>query len=171
MLSSIVKENIIKEYLVKIETDPESGRRVSERWLLNHNDGLFLHREDGPAVQQWDAETGVLVVEGYYRFGGESREGLPAVTERDPRTGETLSEVWSEHGAAHRDGDKPAVWFKDPETGVIHTEEYWQLGVMGREAGPAVIHRDPQTGLIIGKEFYRAGNFERLEGPETPSPT
>ena len=163
-----MNENIKKEYLVRIETDPESGRRVSERWLLNHKDGLLLHREDGPAVQQWNADTGVLVLEGYYRFGNESREGQPAKVERDPRTGETLSEVWSQYGSPHRDEDQPAIWFKDPDTGVVYTEEYWRLGVKDRANGPAVINRDPQTGAVLQTEFYLGGIFKHAESSADP---
>ena len=157
-----------REYLVKIEKDPDTNRKLREQWWANETRPL-LHREDGPAIQTWDKDTGVLVSEWHYFFGTRHRDDGPSRIERHPVTGETLSESWSYHDVLHRTDGGPALWRKDPETGVVTREEYWQSGVEHREGGgPAVIYRDRATGAVTYQGFYDEGDLIREEEPSPP---
>lgn len=57
-----------------------------------------LHREDGPAVIERDARSGIVVREEYWENDQLHREDGAAIIERGARTGEISSESFYENG-------------------------------------------------------------------------
>jgi hypothetical protein len=51
----------------------------------------------------------------------------PAVTEYDLETGNVVYEIWARHGQIHRD-DGPAMVDRDAHTGRITWSQWWQNG-------------------------------------------
>lgn len=151
---------IIREYTIRVFEDRETGIKTGELWQFERQ----LHREDGlPAELEWDPKTGVCTLEGYYLYGNPNRDGAPAIIRRHPITGEVIGETWAQ-GSLLRDGDLPAIWSKDPDTGIIEREEYYMDGVLHRDDGkPAVIIRDPKTGEVIQLEYHDYGEEIRVD--------
>ncbi|MEM1053799.1 MAG: hypothetical protein AAGI28_17080 [Pseudomonadota bacterium] len=147
-----------QEYIVRIRTDPETGSRLGEEWRLNSSEQL-LHREDGPALQEWSPKSGIKVRECYLLHGEYDKNGGPSKTERDPNTGTITLEEWRKCGALYREGGKPAYIEIDPETGVVVIEGYYEGGVEHRLNGPAVIVRDRESGRIISESYYVNGDM------------
>lgn len=156
-----------KQYLVVVESDEKTGARLRETWTL---DGL-RHREHGPAEREWDAKTGNLTLERYFLLGRPCRKDGPSTIEYDPVTQAVSGETWEFYGSLHREGNLPAFWQKDPKTGVVYIEEYWDGGVEHREHGPAIIHRNRNTGAVLKTEHYRNGDLVSAEALTRQEPT
>jgi hypothetical protein len=92
------------------------------------------------------------------------REGLPAWTIRDPDTGIVTRELWFESGVAHRD-DGPAEIYRDPKTGVTTQEVWIQNGKVYRHDGPAVIYRSPETGKVTKTHWVPHRDSMRPQEP------
>lgn len=151
------------ELVVQIRTDRQTGNPLREAWQLN-TDGREFHRPDGgPTFRKWNKDTGVLTTEEYHRYGVLHREDGPAATRRDPITGRTLSERWTLSHQLHREDGKPAIWWSDPETGIVIGEEYWERGERHRLDGPSVVARDRVTGEVTHTEYHHRG--QQLPGP------
>ncbi|MCP1469876.1 hypothetical protein J3E64_001558 [Sphingobium sp. OAS761] len=155
------------EYIVKTRTDQQTGRPLRESWQLNTDRREFHRPDGGPTIRIWNGETGVLTTEEYHRFGVLDRVDGPALTRRDPKTAEVLTERWQHDHQLHRDGGAPAHWWKDPETKIIVGEEYWENGQRHRADGPAVIARDRETGEVTHEEYHVRGQqiFDRPSPP------
>ena len=175
-----------ERYFVKIERDSKTGNVIGERWFNEHEQP---HRIGGPAIQRFDAESGRLIEQTYYKDnwpscredglhsiqydprtgvvtredwhdGGNRDPDLPSVTARDPKTGNIVWQVWTVNGVVHREGDLPARVTRDPETGIAVKTEYWFRNNPHRENGPAIIERDAHTGEITNEEYYRHGDLD-----------
>ncbi len=72
--------------------DPKTGNVVEERWL--RNDVTSRLESEGPAVINYDPETSKPVRHMYFADGNLHRIGGPAVIEFDARTGEVRSEEY-----------------------------------------------------------------------------
>jgi len=57
-----------------------------------------LHRNDGPAVIERDARSGIVIREEYWERNRLHREDGPAIIERAARTGKISSEVFYTNG-------------------------------------------------------------------------
>ncbi|MCD1624027.1 hypothetical protein [Citromicrobium bathyomarinum] len=136
------------EYRVRVITDRQTGKPLQECWLCPHGVDGF-HRDHGPAELDWDADSGVVIREGYWQFGRRHRDNGPAFIRRDPESGKVTSKSWIHHGRLHREDGKPALQEIDPETGVIFREEYHEKGKPHRLDGPALITRDRKTGEVV----------------------
>lgn len=179
-----------EKYIVKIERDSKSGNVIGERWFNKHEQP---HRIGGPAVQRFDAESGKLIEQAYYKnnrrscredrlhavytdsqtgivikeewHDGDGRDpDLPSVIGRDPKLGTVVWQCWTVNGDVQRDGDRPARITRDPETGIAVVTEYWYKNNPHRKNGPAIIERVSQTGAITNEEYYWNGDPE--SGPD-----
>lgn len=182
----IMKFTNAENYIVKIERDSKTGNVVGEGWFNEHEQP---HRIGGPAVQRFDAESGKLTEQAYYKNNLPSHrdDGLhaiqydpqtgvviredwkdgangdpeaPSVIERDPKLGTITWQVWLVNGKVQRDGDRPARIARDPETGIAVTTEYWLENDPHRENGPAIIRRDAHTGAVTYEEYLWHGSLD-----------
>lgn len=180
-----------EKYIVKIERESKTGNVIGERWFNEHEQP---HRIGGPAIQRFDAESGKLIEQAYYKDnrrsyredglhaihidpvtdvvikedwkdGGDRDPNLPSTIERDPKTGNIVWQVWTVNGAVQRDGDQPARVTRDPETGVAVIAEYWHNNNPHREVGPARIERDAQTGEITNELYFLHGDLDYQRDP------
>ena len=78
----------------------------------------------------------------------------------DPRTGAVIKERYEdEDQRLHREGGLPADWQKDPDTGVVFDEWYFERGEQHRLSGPAEIRRDRETGKTLEAHWYQHGAY------------
>lgn len=74
--------------------------------------GDDLDREGGPAVTETNLKTGVVTKEEYWRNGRlDRRDGGPALVERDPATGQVTVEGWYQDDQQHRDNGPSLVGY------------------------------------------------------------
>ncbi len=154
------------EYLVE-EKEDDQGRLLKRTWRDPRSGRP--HRIDGPAILEFDPETGAVIREAWmnYHKGGHHREDdLPAEIRRWPKTGVVMIERYYRRGQLHRDGDKPAEIYRDSQTGQINGLIYCVDGDRFREGDrPAVQEFDPVTGALTREEFYHEGKLHRDHGP------
>jgi hypothetical protein len=141
------------------------------------------HRDenDGPAWIRRDNETGVAVVEEYWRDGHFYRKGGPAIIERTPEgivtheaywrgermrdpgegpsaiwydtQGRRQSEAWFDAGGRHRDAAKGPGRVSYLSGGRVQEDFYVDGEYRPASLGPASITRD-QEGNILWEEFW-----------------
>ncbi|MBL1437507.1 MAG: hypothetical protein COB08_015060 [Rhodobacteraceae bacterium] len=142
------KPHCIDRAAVTIESIA-TGKIVEEKYYVNGQ----LHRKDGPAERSFSV-TGVVEMECWYLNGEEHREDGPDTVFRHPETGKILSEGWALNGKTHR-VDGPAYISIDYETGVVVEEDWMQHGEYFRaDGGPACITRDPITGEVTHEAYW-----------------
>jgi hypothetical protein len=74
--------------------------------------GRHLDREGAPAVTETDLKTGVVTREEWWKNGEYDRkDGGPAFVTRDPNTGEVTSEEWYQNGWEHRDNGPSSIGY------------------------------------------------------------
>ena len=108
------------EVTVKVEQFESGVLYQFEDWRL---DG-YLHRDlDQPARIWRNPDTGIVLLEEYFRFGQNHRDQNlgPAITSYDQQ-GPPERTVWCVDGKKHRDGDEPAVLHIDLVPGVVTAE-------------------------------------------------
>lgn len=122
-----------REYRV-VEQRDDRGSLLSRRWQTSPD--LRFGREEGPAVENFDPESGT-----------------------------TIRRVWifPDGVGKHSFDDHPASINIDPDSGVITSEEYYDCGIMHREGGPAEIHRDAKTGGVTFTAYYKDGRMHRYD--------
>ena len=147
-------------YSVRIWRAPDSKRILKVEW---RDDEGALHKPDGPAVEEW-APSGELVLQEFFRHGKRHREDGPASITWDPKGHLLVREVWSEEGRFHREGDLPALIERDPITGVTVTAKFYQHGELHRDGGPASIIRDPESGIAIRQLWMQHAKCHRSAG-------
>jgi len=140
-------------YSVEIVRNVETGNVERESWTV---DGR-LNRIGFPAYQEFDPETGVLTVAGYYQFGLPEREDGPFEQHWDPKTGVCILERYCRGGKEHRDNDLPSTIRRDAKSGKVIEENYCQFGVKHRHHGPAKLLYDPDTGYVYYEEWCVRG--------------
>ncbi len=155
-MSSLIDET----YEVQIQRHPETRRIVSRRVLMNG----FLHNEDGPAIEEFDAVTGGLTRTEYYINGDRHCVGGAALSVWDGETGALLVECFAERGSYHRLGGEPAVRHFAKETGEATMIKFYQRGSLHRIDGPAFVKLDAETGVITFEEWRIAGKLHRGDG-------
>lgn len=95
---------------------------------------------------------------------GLHREEGPARFDRDPETGVITWEDWYNNGLQHRQ-DGPAHVERDRISGIITCEEWRSGGRKHRDNGPAEIIRDATTGVTVLEAWWRHGKRHRIDGP------
>jgi hypothetical protein len=138
--------------------DPETSQLEREVWIDRFNHGK--HRDGNlPSDISIDPQTGVVILEEYYRNGRLHRDDDgPAEIYRNSETGQITGLIFRHEGDRHRDGDLPAEQDFDPATGALVREEYFRSGVRHRDNGPAIIEYDTSGQPIpTSLEYYRDG--------------
>tara|TARA_B100001989_G_C24540295_1_gene467138 strand:- start:938 stop:1534 length:597 start_codon:yes stop_codon:yes gene_type:complete len=80
------------------------------------------------------------------------------------KNGEWIREEWTNKDGDHyRDGDQPAYLERDPKSGVIYLEKFYENGLLGRKDKdlPSIIGRDIETGKMIYQGFYLSDQIDR----------
>ncbi len=104
-----------------------SGRVISKSWYLNGEDND--HRINGPSYVEFDETNGRVCHATWCRNGKLFRENGPAVINRDTETGVIYYEAWIVNNQYHRSGGKPAIIYRDSETGETTSALYYKNGV------------------------------------------
>tara|TARA_R110002033_G_scaffold30893_8_gene67960 strand:+ start:281 stop:769 length:489 start_codon:yes stop_codon:yes gene_type:complete len=91
-------------HVVDCEVD---GIVIRELWLMNKQ---LIHREDGPAATEYDAD-GFITSKTWYKYGEKHRDGKPAEIRYHKRKGVTMKK-WYKDGNLHRE-DGPAYMSYD----------------------------------------------------------
>ena len=151
-------ENLGDDVTVKREyTNDETPILILEEWYLNHQ----LHREDGPAHQQWEIVNGqhILVLEVWWLNDKWHRVNGPAYQRWEIVNNEPIliQEVWWLNNNLHR-VDGPAVQrWEIVNSEPILTWEVWRLNNnLHRVDGPAYRKSDIIQGqpVLIREEWY-----------------
>jgi len=76
---------------------------VEENWCIHNkrdpNLGMWYHREDGPAIINYDARTQKVIAEKWFRNDKLHRsDGGPAVQTWDSITGKPMGRHWFSNG-------------------------------------------------------------------------
>lgn len=127
---NFIKDNEHSPFAVVVEFGPMDG----------------LHREDGPAVLCFHAETHLPISTAHFNNGRMGRQNGPCREEFDPIGRHVFFYNWNEQGRLHCE-DGPAQ--------LIHGNfEYWLNGIQV----PSKVVMDPQ--LITLKEIQQQQNIE-----------
>lgn len=129
-----------------------------------------LYRVGGPALQVFDAETGIVVEERWCERQSvmefRSSLDLPAIIQRCAETRTVTKEMYFDEGGNGRENGKPAEIHRDPYTGMVTKEIYRVNGMEHRdEDRPAIIEYDPETGKVKREEYYFEWELHREGGP------
>lgn len=172
-------------YVCDARTDASGGRAYTE--VQYHVRGQY-HRDpcDGPALTRRDNETGVLLLEEYWRDGFYHRESGPVSIERTPEgvvtfeyhvprdgdpgdrpshirrdaQGRLLSETWFIYPGAYRHASEgPGYVSYDPATGTRREEYFLDDSHQPASHGPAIVARD-RNGKVLWEKFW---DGERME--------
>jgi hypothetical protein len=172
---------------------PEILKRFGVRQVeveICQRNGVY-DRSAGPAFLVFNAATGQLLEEAWYRGGREHRIGAPARREWFAPSGELKRESWMVDGRLHRDGGAAEQRFHSDLTlasevwavhGTLHREdgpartvrlasgvyehlEWCLAGKRHRVGGPAVVARDYCTGRVTFELWAREGVPFREDGP------
>jgi len=77
--------------------DPETGNKIAESYYRFGY--LGSPDKETPAVRYWDAKTQNVVLEMFYYVDDLNREdGLPAIIEYDPETGDVIRQEFYQNG-------------------------------------------------------------------------
>ena len=140
---------------------PTTGKLWREEWMRNG----ALFRETGPAVTDWDPGGRTPHYQCWVGTGGIHRAGAPAEIFRDVETGNITEERFYWHGVEHNHVVHSAMNLK-AQTGIIDTEVWRRYGKLTREGDfPAVVHRDPISGAVLLEEYWQDGRRHRENGP------
>lgn len=154
------------EYYVLEEFD---NQQRLERRIWHTASTRETHREGGPAVEEFDPETGKLIGEIWFnRYNhGQHRDGnKPAEISIDPDTGIVTHELYYRFGRLHRDDGGPAQIFRDETSGVVSSCVYYIEGYRHRDGDkPAFQDFDPDTGQLVREEYYQNDVLHRDIGP------
>ncbi|MEO1149678.1 MAG: hypothetical protein AAFW83_01695 [Pseudomonadota bacterium] len=165
----------------------EHGVCFEETWRRDNK----VDRDGGPAVTRRSLSTGELIFIRYMRNGKEFRRDGPSTIEID--TGSRIEWFKSDSVCGNEDGifmritdletgmligishvredglghktEGPAVWHRDPDTGVLIYEEYCLDGEQHRLDGAAYIERSKDTGITTLEEYRVHGQLHRSDGP------
>lgn len=166
MVISSVNEICDIEYFVLEEFDDQ--HRL-ERRTWHTASSRETHREGGPAVEEFNPETGKLVGEIWidiYKHGRHRDGNLPAESSIDPHSGIVTHELYYRFSRLHRDDGGPAKIYRDKDTGVVHCCVYCREGLRHRDGDlPALQDFDPETGHLVREEFYENDVLHRDYGP------
>ena len=146
-----------KTYSVEIDYDPVSGKIISERW--RNQNGKFDRPCDLPAYIQYCPDTGIPIHQRWHDGIAQQRmNDKPAVIVTNSSTGSIVVESYEIMNQCHREGDKPALIYRD-ESGNLIEESYWQHGKCHRNPslGPAKIYYDEVTGEKSEIEYWFNG--------------
>lgn len=102
--------------------DPETNLLTEERW--EDEKGNTSRVDGGPAMREWDAVTGKLVYELWYRDDVPHRLAQPAKIFYASDGQTILATEWYHHGRRHR-LDGPAVIEIDGTSGTHSKSEWW----------------------------------------------
>lgn len=133
-----MSNEIQNKYEVIQVLDEASNALVRELWFDERGK---LGRTNGPALQEFDPTSGMLLKRAYYLHGRVHRpeEDGPAYQNWSPKTGKLTSEGYQVQGKGHRSGGKPALIDYDEYTGEITRQWFMEHGV----------DIDPQTGKAL----------------------
>lgn len=93
-------------------SDPSMNVNVSTVRRDEWRTGRLLDREGAPAVTETDLKTGVVTREEWWKNGKyDRRDGGPAFVTRDPDTGQVTSESWMQDGLDHRDNGPSLIGY------------------------------------------------------------
>lgn len=154
------------EYLVD-ETFDEDGSLEKRVWM--HPDSYMFHRENAPAIEFYDPESGQLSGEMWideYNHGRHRGDNLPSNISIDPQTGVVTMEQYYRHGRLHRDDYGPTQIYRDGITGKITELKFHFEGELHREDDlPAFQEFDSTTGAPLREEFFHRNEHHRINGP------
>lgn len=86
--------------------------------------------------------------------------------ETDLETGVVVEERYTWDWETHRDSKEgPALIERDPETGHITCEMYYEYNQRHRDGGPAFISYSYTDGSVMRQQWYRRGHLHRADGP------
>jgi hypothetical protein len=129
---------------------------MTTQYILKHKNGTFyykdremtiLHREDGPAVEEYSGSKY------WYLDGKRHRVDGPAVEEYGG------SKYWYLHGKRHRE-DGPAIEY-------AYGDKYWYLhGKFHREDGPAIEYAYGSKLWYLNGNLYREEEHKKLTTKE-----
>lgn len=163
-------EEELQEYRVIVGFDKATKVLTSERW--QNQFGELHHPLGQQAIRTWDAESGELTSELYYRNGRLHRDGdEPAEIYYEPGFHEPIAiqQTWYQDGVQSRANGLPSRTRTDAGTEVVLLEVYTDVrGRIHRDGDlPAVIRRHALSGETLSCEHYSHGT--RLDPESTPS--
>lgn len=158
-----------EKYEVEILTDPSTGRLMGERW--RDMKGRYSRTGDLPAYVDYCPNSGNPIYQRWYRNGEHHRDDQkPATVANSADASIILAEHYAVAGGFHREGDKPAVIFRD-QAGRVTERQFWRGGQLHRVSGPAIECFDTSTGRPTKQENWVNGERQQtIPAPETPSP-
>ena len=113
-----------------------------------------LHREDGPAWNDWENEK--QINEGWYRDGKLHREDGPAINNWQDE--KKIRECWYRDGKYHReDGPAFTTWQNEKKI----REGWFRDGKSHREDGPAWTKWENEKKIM--EKWYHDDNLHRVE--------
>jgi len=155
-----------REYRV-VEKVDERDRLVKRTWY--HARQHSVHRQGGPAVENFDPATGKSVGEIWidqFNHGKHRDDNLPAETSINPKSEVMTFEMYYRNGRLHRDDNLPANIHRNETTGsIIYSACYYEGYEHRSDDLPAIQEFHSETGKIIREEYFRNGERHRDRGP------
>lgn len=112
-----------EEYRVTYRRDKSTNRIIQEAWRDPQGK---LHREDDlPAIIRYD-EFGRTIEMAWEKHNISHRDGGPQRININPENGVIYHEKWCDMGEVVRLGSKPAVTIRNPESGAVLEEHYYE---------------------------------------------
>jgi len=140
----------VREYYPEdnFESDEEGHNIKSEMWFENN----LLHREDGPAFQEWHHDGSTKCIE-YWQDGLMSREEGPAAVEYfeslyPDQNGNIRCEQWRQNDLLHRTDGPAVIIHHESKQKQISEEQWWIDGQRRTEGGPAIKRRNKENEII-----------------------
>lgn len=152
---NIEKKNVITKYFINA---PDVIRKKT--WI---NSEGKIHRDDKPAVIEYD-ENGNILVKIWYQNGLKHRNNnKPALVEYDKENNK-ITKMWYQHGKLHRDNDEPAYIKGDPKSSPVY-KQWYMNGKLHRENDEPASYQI--TKIKIYMLWYKDGHRYRANDKPT----
>lgn len=134
-----------EEYIVKIYRGSKSHKISSEIWM-NKRNGEF-ERPNGPFRTRFDSQGRITDEEYSVKFFDPLENGEVAAQIRyDPETGNVIRKIFKDlAGNYHRDRNRFAVEYYDPQTQEMIGGEYYLAGNLVNEEGQRLSEFDGES--------------------------